>query len=175
LESDALELAHQALARLRALDPGISQLFEALARAQEAAFLSPTRRRARGQLQQYGEATRHVDYAVRNARVLIRAVVTVLRTHVAVQPELPLALSTLAACADALTAQLIDSADAAATRSLAILASEQATGVLALHHDLRTSVMIGQTRAIAVDLLRASGLDGEAARESIPAAPSEEV
>jgi hypothetical protein len=36
-------------------------------------------------------------------------------------------------------------------------------------------VMIGQVRAIAVDLLRASGLDAEVARESIPAAPSEEV
>jgi hypothetical protein len=92
-----------------------------------------------------------------------------------VAPELPVALTTLAGCADALAAQLIASADPDATRSLAILASEQATDVLALHHDLRTSVMIGQVRAIAVDLLRASGLDAEVARDSIPAAPSEEM
>jgi uncharacterized membrane protein YgaE (UPF0421/DUF939 family) len=175
LETDALDLAHQALARLRALDPSISALFEALAIAQEAAFLSPARRRVRGQIEPYGDAARHVDYAVRNARVLLRAVVTALRTHVAVQPELPVALATLAASADALTTQLIASTDPEATRSLAILASEQATGVLALHHDLRTSVMIGQVRAIAVDLLRASGLDAELARESLPAAPSEEM
>jgi hypothetical protein len=129
----------------------------------------------RGQIEPYGEAARHVDYAVRNARVLLRAVATALRTHVVVQPELPVALATLAACADALSAQLIASTDPQATRSLAIVASEQATGVLALHHDLRTSVIIGQVRAIAVDLLRASGLDAEVARESIPAAPSEEM
>jgi hypothetical protein len=35
--------------------------------------------------------------------------------------------------------------------------------------------MIGQVRAIAVDLLRASGLDAERARESLPLAPSEEM
>jgi uncharacterized membrane protein YgaE (UPF0421/DUF939 family) len=175
LETGALDLAHHALARLRALDPSVSQLFEALAIAQEAAFLSPARRRHRGRIEPFGDAARHVDYAVRNARVLLRAVVTVLRTHVAVQPELPVALATLASCADALTAQLVASADPEATRSLAIRASEQATGVLALHHDLRTSLMIGQVRAIAVDLLRASGLDAEVARESIPAAPSVEM
>jgi len=175
LETGTLDAAHQALARLRALDPSVSLLFEALAMAQEAAFVSPARRRVRGQIEPYGDAARHVDYAVRNARVLLRAVATALRTHVAVQPELPVALATLAACADALSAQLTASTDPQATRSLAILASEQATGVLALHHDLRTSVMIGQVRAIAVDLLRASGLDAEVARESIPAAPSEEV
>jgi uncharacterized membrane protein YgaE (UPF0421/DUF939 family) len=175
LETGALDLAHHALARLRALDSSISQLFEALAMAHEAVVLSPARRRVRGRIEPYGDAARHVDYAVRNARVLLRAVVTVLRTHVMVAPELPVALTTLAGCADALAAQLIASADPDATRSLAILASEQATDVLALHHDLRTSVMIGQVRAIAVDLLRASGLDAEVARDSIPAAPSEEM
>jgi uncharacterized membrane protein YgaE (UPF0421/DUF939 family) len=175
LETGSLDLAYEALARLRALDPSVAALFEALAMAQEAAFLSPARRRVRGQIEPYGDAARHVDYAVRNARVLLRAVATVLRTHVAVAPELPVALATLAECADTLTAQLIASTDPEATRSLAILASEQATGVLALHHDLRTSVMIGQVRAIAVDLLRASGLDAERARESLPLAPSEEM
>jgi hypothetical protein len=175
LMSDAIELAYQALARLRGLDPDVSRLYEALATAQEAAALSPVRRRARGQLEPYGEAARHVDYAVRNARVLMRAVASGLRTRVAVEPGLAEALATLADCADALRAQLVDGADAALTRSLAVRASEQATEILALQNDLRTSMIIGQIRATAVDLMRASGLDAEAARSALPAAPSEEI
>ena len=60
-------------------------------------------------------------------------------------------------------------------RTLAIQASAQATEVLAMQHDLRTSMIIGQIRATAVDLLRASGLDGASAREAIPSAPTEHM
>jgi uncharacterized membrane protein YgaE (UPF0421/DUF939 family) len=174
LETDAIELAHHALARLRGLDMHVSRLYEALAMAQEAAFWSPARRRVRGELEPYGEAARHVDYAVRNARVLMRAVVGALRTRVVISPELPAALRTLAAATDALTTQLDNGADASLVRDLAIQASTQATDVLAEHHDLRTSMIIGQIRATAVDLLRAGGLDAESARSAIPAAPSQE-
>jgi uncharacterized membrane protein YgaE (UPF0421/DUF939 family) len=175
LESDEIDVAHQALARLRGLDPDVSRLYEALAVAHDAALLSPTRRRVRGELEPYGEAARHVDYAVRNARVLVRSVVAALRTRVAVRPEIPMSLATLAACADALTTELVEGADPASMRSLAIRASEEATGVLALQHDLRTSVIIGQIRATAVDLLRASGLSAESARGLLPPATAEEM
>jgi uncharacterized membrane protein YgaE (UPF0421/DUF939 family) len=175
LATDTLERAHIGLRRLRALDGQIAQLFDALAQAEEAASLSPARRRARGAVQPYGEAARQVDYAVRNSRVLMRAVAAALRTHVAVPPQLAEALGTLADATDALAAQLIDSADAEETRSTAIRASEQATSLLAAHHDLRNTVIIGQVRATAVDLLRASGLDADTARAQLPDAPSEEL
>jgi uncharacterized membrane protein YgaE (UPF0421/DUF939 family) len=175
LASDSLELAHDVLRRLRSLDGQIATLFEALATAQEAASLSPMRRRARGQLAPYDDAARQVDYAIRNARVLVRAVVAMLRTRVAVAPELGGALSTLAASVDALAAQLVGSGDAEQTRRRAIEASEQATALLASHHDLRTTMIIGQIRATAVDLLRASGLDADTAWVAIPAAPTEDI
>jgi uncharacterized membrane protein YgaE (UPF0421/DUF939 family) len=175
LRSDSLELARHALARLRSLDGRIARLFEALATAQEAASLSPMRRRARGELEPYDEAVRHVDYAIRNARVLARAIVTVLRTQVAVAPELAVALDSLATAGDALAEQLAVSGDATLTRKHAVEASEQATAVLASHHDLRTSMIIGQIRATAVDLLRASGLDADTARAAIPAPPSDDM
>jgi uncharacterized membrane protein YgaE (UPF0421/DUF939 family) len=175
LAGGTLELAQMGLRRLRSLDAQIAQLFEALAQAEEAASLSPSRRRARGVLEPYGEAARQVDYAVRNSRVLLRGVAAALRTHVAVPPELAQALETLAQATDALAAQLIESADVAHTRRLAIAAAEQATAVLADHHDLRNTVIIGQVRATAVDLLRASGLDAGTARAQIPLAPSDDM
>jgi uncharacterized membrane protein YgaE (UPF0421/DUF939 family) len=175
LATDNVELAYVGLRRLRALDDRISQLFDALAQAEEAAALSPVRRRARGVVQPYGEAARQVDYAVRNSRVLMRGVAAALRTHVAVPPELAAALGTLADATDALAAQLIDSADPNETRVTAVRASEQATALLATHHDLRNTVMIGQVRATAVDLLRASGLDANTARARLPEAPTEEM
>ncbi len=175
LESDSIELANDALARLRALDPHVSQLYEALAVAQDASMLSPLRRRVRGELEPYGEAARHVDYAVRNARVLIRSTVGVLRTRVSVPPELALALKTLSASTDALAAQLVERAAPDSARALAVQASEEATAILAQQHDLRTSVIIGQIRATAVDLLRASGLDAASARGALPTASAEEL
>lgn len=112
---------------------------------------------------------------MRNARVLLRAVAGALRTRVSVNPELVMALATLAAAVDALSDQLVAGADPQRARTLAIQASAQATEVLAMQHDLRTSMIIGQIRATTVDLLWASGLDGASAREAIPSAPTEHM
>jgi hypothetical protein len=60
-------------------------------------------------------------------------------------------------------------------RSRTIAATETATGVLATHNDLRTSMVIGQIRATAVDLLRASGLDATTARAALPPAQPEDL
>jgi uncharacterized membrane protein YgaE (UPF0421/DUF939 family) len=175
LEHDSLEQAVTALERLRGLDGDVARLFESLATAREAASLLPTRRRVREQLEPVGDAARQIDYAVRNARVLLRAIASALRTRAAVNPELVTALATLAATVDALADQLGAGDDPSRMRTLAVQASEQATEVLALQHDLRTTMIIGQIRATAVDLLRASGLDSSSSRDAIPAAPSEDM
>jgi hypothetical protein len=112
---------------------------------------------------------------VRNARVLMRAVATALRTQIAVPSAIATSLVTLAAAVDALAGQLVAGGAELQTRTLAVQAAAEATAVLAIHHDLRTSVIIGQIRATAVDLLRASGMDGDGARDAIPSAPAEEM
>ena len=175
LEQDSLDEAIAALDSLRAHDGDIGGLFDALAMAREAASILPTRRRLREDLEPAGSAARHIDYAVRNGRVLLRAVAGALRTRVSVNPELVMALATLAAAVDALSDQLVVGADPQRAHTLAIQASAQATEVLALQHDLRTSMIIGQIRATAVDLLRAGGLDGASARGALPSAPTEHM
>jgi hypothetical protein len=60
-------------------------------------------------------------------------------------------------------------------RRIAVEASARATLVLASQHDLRTTMIIGQVRATAVDILRASGLDAETARAALPPAQPEDL
>ncbi|MGD0198887.1 MAG: FUSC family protein [Solirubrobacteraceae bacterium] len=175
LAAESLDQAQEALTRLRGIDSQLAALFEALKRAQEAAALSPLRRRALDALGPYGEASRHIDYAVRNGRVLLRTVAAALRTGAEMPAQLGQAILTLADSADALAAQLDGTGTAEAMRSRTIAATETATGVLATHNDLRTSMVIGQIRATAVDLLRASGLDATTARAALPPAQPEDL
>jgi uncharacterized membrane protein YgaE (UPF0421/DUF939 family) len=174
LERGDLAMAQAALDRLRELDGPIAALFDALARAREAAAFSPVRR-SRGLLEPYAPAVRHADYAVRNGRVLLRSIASAIRTEVAVPPELVAAVRTLAEAVEALAEQLERAGDSARTRGLAIEAGSAATQILAAHNDLRTTMIIGQIRATAVDLLRASGLEGDGARAALPAAQPEDV
>jgi len=53
------------------------------------------------------------------------------------------------------------------TRRFALEAAEGATSVLAEHNDLRTSMLVGQIRSTAVDLLRASGMDRTEALDTL--------
>ncbi len=173
LERAELARAQAALDSLRALDGMIAQLFEALARAQEAAAFSPARRRSRDALEPHGSAARQIDYAVRNGRVLLRTVAAAIRAGVSAPPELAQSIRTLADAVDALARQLGAGADEATTRTLAIRAGREATEILATHSDLRTTMIVGQVRATAVDLLRASGLEGDGARAALPPAQPE--
>jgi uncharacterized membrane protein YgaE (UPF0421/DUF939 family) len=167
LERGDLELAELALGRLRSLDRQITEFYDAVAVARETAWLSPPHRRARGQLRQYADASGAVDLLVRNARAVARAAVTGLGRRSPIDPELVSAIHGLADAARGLGASLADPALAVATRRSATAAAHRATGVLRRRHDLSTSVLVGQVRATAFDLLRGSGLDAEAAREAI--------
>ena len=72
--------AEAALAAVRELDAGIRQFEHALGVAHETARWSPGRRSARPELVRYARSARHIDYAVRNARVLARHVARYLRS-----------------------------------------------------------------------------------------------
>ena len=175
LDAADLARAQAALDHLRGLDSRIGELFEALARAHEAAALSPVRRRSRGALEPYAPAVRQIDYAVRNGRVLLRTVASAIRTKAPVSEELAGSIRTLADAVDALAGPLARGEDPGPMRRLAIEASARATVVLASQRDLRTTMIIGQVRATVVDLLRASGLDAESARAALPPAQPEDL
>jgi hypothetical protein len=53
------------------------------------------------------------------------------------------------------------------TRRFALEAAVVATAVLSERNDLRTSMLVGQIRSTAVDLLRASGMDSTESLEAL--------
>jgi hypothetical protein len=53
------------------------------------------------------------------------------------------------------------------TRGFALEAAGGATAVLEERNDLRTSMLVGQVRSTAVDLLRAAGMDSTEAHEAL--------
>lgn len=152
--------AEEALQRARGIDARVAGLKEALGAGYETARLSPARRRALGRLARYAAAADQIDLAVRNTRVLARAAVGLVRSGEPVPGLLSEAVLDLARAVHDLAGYLEEheELDGGANR-FALKAAEEATGVLKERNDLPTSVLVGQVRSTAVDLLRASGMD----------------
>jgi hypothetical protein len=170
-----LPAAEAALASARKLDRGVDVLYDAVTEAGETAAFSPRRRALLEELDpQAGEAPQ-IDYAVRDARVLARATTTAIRRKAHLDPRLSEAVAELAA-----TTRALDAADRgrhgarADVRERASRAVELA-GAANVHNSLWPTMIFGQTRALAFDLLQASGEDTEAARALIDAAATTKI
>jgi uncharacterized membrane protein YgaE (UPF0421/DUF939 family) len=157
LAADDRVRAAAALVAARSLDEPVRSLEEALETGRETARSSPVRRPTRVELDRYARGARHIDYAVRNSRVLARHVLRFLRTGQRAPRELPEAIRELALAVWALAAEF---EDAARTTELQLHVSRAAAHALATHDparsDLALAEIVGQVRSTAIDLLRAS-------------------
>jgi uncharacterized membrane protein YgaE (UPF0421/DUF939 family) len=157
LASDDRARAAAALVAARSLEQPVRSLEEALETGRETARSSPVRRPARVELDRYARGARHIDYAVRNSRVLARHVLRFLRTGQRAPRELSEAIRELALAVWALAAEF---EDAARTTELQLHVSRAAAHALATHdparNDLALAEIVGQVRSTAIDLLRAS-------------------
>jgi hypothetical protein len=162
-----LELAERALSEARRIDTRVAQLREELDGGYQIARFSPPRRRHLGHLSYYATATDQLDLAVRNTRVLARAV-TMVREREAAPGQLPEAILELALAVEALVGYL-ERADHPLhdARQFALEAAGEATAVLERSSDLDTSVLVGQIRSTAVDLLQATGMDSSEALQAL--------
>jgi hypothetical protein len=151
--------AEHALQKAREMDRRIGVFREALDAGYDTVRLSPPRRRALGQLGLYATAADQLDLAVRNVRVLARAAAAAVREGEPAPEALSKAIRDLARAVEALSAYIEEAEHPVETRGFAIEAAVGATAVLLERHDLRTSMVVGQIRSTAVDLLRASGMD----------------
>jgi hypothetical protein len=151
------EQAAAALVAARSLDGSVRELEEALETGRETARSSPLRRPVRVELDRYALGTRHIDYAVRNTRVLARHVLRFLRTGQPAPRELSEAVRELTLAVWALAAEF---EDPARTTELQLHVSRAAAHALATHdparNDLALTEIVGQVRSTAIDLLRAS-------------------
>lgn len=159
-----LKAAEAALASSRKLDAGVDVLYDAVTEASETAAFSPRRRILLEELDPQADAAPQIDYAVRDARVLARAATTAVRRDANIDPRLAEGVGTLAEATRALDAAIRGESGARGdVRELAARAVELA-GAADVHNSLWPTMIFGQTRAIAFDLMQAAGEDADAAR-----------
>jgi uncharacterized membrane protein YgaE (UPF0421/DUF939 family) len=161
------ELAVASLERARAIDEMAARFGEAVDVSRETIRYAPPRRRSRGVVESYADAAGRIDLAVRNVRVLARGMIRALSLDENVPPEIAGALRDLAAAVRALPGALDDPGAVGAVRDPAVRAAATATKVLESTGNLSVSVIVGQIRSTAADLLAATGMGFEPAAAAI--------
>ncbi len=161
------ERAERALMRARQIDGMVKAFNESLTAGYETARLSPTRRRSLRHLQVYSNASLRVELAVINTRVLARGAANAVRHGDSVPPSLPEAVLDLSRAVRSLATFLERPGPPDDARRYALEAARRATEILKERHDLATSVLVGQIRSAAVDLLRSTGMDQASALKAL--------
>ena len=160
-----------ALRRARDIDAHTQRFLEALTIGRETAAAAPQRRGAREPLAIYSEAGGQLDLAVRNVRVLARGALRAIDVGDHVPPEVSVAIRELREAVLSLDPFLTDPDRTTAVREPAIRAARRASAVLEQTANLSVSVIVGQVRSTAVDLLRSTGMAPEDARRQVRAGP----
>ena len=153
------ERAEALLERVRELDERVRSFNEALSAGYETARLSPTRRRSLKHLELYAGASIRIELAVINTRVLVRGSANALRRGEAVPSAVPGAIRDLSRAVRALADYLEEAEGPGEARRFALEAARGATEALKERHGLTASVLVGQVRSMAVDLLRSTGMN----------------
>jgi len=164
-----------ALLRARAIDDDLGRFREAIDVGQEGGMTTIGRRTARRQIGFYATAGAQIDLAVRNTRVLARGAMRAIATGDATPPGVSLALRELAESVRALATILDDPAREADVVDPAVRAAAHATIVLEGTANLSVSVIVGQIRSTATDLLRSTGVELADAHRIVRAAAEREV
>jgi uncharacterized membrane protein YgaE (UPF0421/DUF939 family) len=165
--------AERALLRARAMDQLLERFADAVNVSRETTRFAPPRRRFRGQVQDYADAAGRIDLAVRNVRVLARGAIRAVRLDDNMPPQTAEAVRELAAAARAFAAALEHSDDYSEVRAAALRAAATATLVLESTGNLSVSVVVGQVRSTATDLLAATGMSHDDASEAVTRASRE--
>jgi hypothetical protein len=162
-----LDLAEQSLSEARGVDASVARLREELDGGYQIARFSPPRRRHLGPLARYATAADQLDFAVRNARVLARAAVTMVRERGAAHGQIAEAILGLALAVEALAGYLERPDYPSDVRLFALGAAQEATASLGTSNDLETSALVSQVRSTALDLLQAAGMGSAEALEAL--------
>jgi uncharacterized membrane protein YgaE (UPF0421/DUF939 family) len=161
LEHHDLALAQAALLRARALDQPLNALHNAMETAFETARIAPAWWRARTAVAADANAARHVDHAVRNARVLGRAAIRAIDLKPSIPPETVASVRSLADGARLARSALNSVGDEAAAIEAVLAAAELGAHARRADNGLSVAAIVSQVRSIAVDLLRALGTDSD--------------
>jgi uncharacterized membrane protein YgaE (UPF0421/DUF939 family) len=158
LRAQAMDDAEAALQRARGVDSLGDTFSSAVRESRETARFSPARRGARQEVEVYSGAAARIDLAVRNVRVLGRGVLRAISLHDHIPDDVPDAIDDLAQAVLALEAALEEDGSTDSVRDLALRAATAATLALERTGNLSVSVIVGQIRSTAVDLIAGTGL-----------------
>jgi uncharacterized membrane protein YgaE (UPF0421/DUF939 family) len=162
-----------ALEAARDMDADVRSLEEALVLGRETARFAPGRRSARHDVDRYDRSARHIDFAVRNVRVLARHVARYLRGGRPAPVALPEAIGELAQAVWRLAAEFDDpERGGSEVRVHASRAAVFATQSYESDPDLGLAEIVAQVRSTAIDLVRAAEVSEPAA--GAPEGPSTE-
>jgi uncharacterized membrane protein YgaE (UPF0421/DUF939 family) len=169
------DLAEAALLRARGIDELSGRFADAVATSRETTRYAPPRRRLRGRVETYADVAEQADLAVRNVRVLARGTIRAVRLEENVPPQIAQAVRELAAAVRALADALDRGEGMGPVREHALRAAATATLVLEGTGNLSVSVIVGQIRSTATDLLVGAGLDSNEAVEAIAQAVDDAI
>ena len=147
--------AERALEAARGIDGDVRALGEALTIGTETARSAPMRRPARAALDRQQEIARHLDFAVRNTRVLARDTLRYARSGDAPVPDLADAVRSGTGGLGA-RRRLRGRWRARGTASSGAPGRGPASDAIARHADRTLIEIAGQVRSTAADLVRAS-------------------
>ncbi|HEX5995814.1 MAG TPA: FUSC family protein [Jiangellales bacterium] len=159
--------AHDALVKLSEGEVELEKFHQVLPQGREAATVAPLRWRARNALRQYVESAEYITRAVRNARVLARRAVTLLRDGEPRPKELAASVRALADAARVVRGDLDRGSVPTEAADLVKLAVHQASAAYRQGLGFSGNVVVAQIRAIATDLLGTTGLSHEEADREV--------
>ncbi len=156
-----------ALERARSLDPAVREMQIAVSAGQETTSLSPLRRDNRGKLDELAAAAGPIDLMIRNTRVLARASVRAIDLDEHVPQLVTDGIRDLATSVRSLDRHLGGSPRHSATEDAALRAAARASAALEDTSNLSVSVIVGQVRSTATDLLLSLGMTNDNARAEV--------
>ena len=174
LESDDDGAATEALRRARALEAHLADMRVAIDTSGETARLALIRRGQRDTVARYTRALNQVARAQRDVAGLARGAERAVLRGDRVPPAVIAGLRELADAARHLSMAFADPAERDAAQQSALQAAAATTAGLDETRNLSVSLVVGQARMTAHDILRASGLSLDEARADIRAAADED-
>jgi uncharacterized membrane protein YgaE (UPF0421/DUF939 family) len=167
LDHDSHEEIIAALERARGLDPAVREMKIAVEASQETISLAPTRRRFRGRVDRLAAAAEPIDLMIRNTRVLARGCQRAIDLDENIPPVVSDAIRDLATSVSRLDSHLGGAPARSTAREAALRAAAKATAALEETSNLSVSVIVGQVRSAATDLLLGLGVSHDDALEQV--------
>ncbi len=159
--------AQASLAGMREAESHLRAFGESLKAAKELATVAPLHWGKHGLLAAYVDAADHLARALRNSRVLVRRIVSMIRDGEPVPASLVDAVHALAQSVSSLDRELAEAAQPEHSRDAAIRALRSARDAHEAGLAFSGEVVFAQLRSTATDLLRATGLPSEDAERAV--------